>query len=234
MTSRRDFYEQRAPQRAQEAQRGYHTLLNRHFAFLIPPGQRVLELGCGLGDTLAAVKPARGVGVDFSPAMVELAKARHPQLEFRAADALDFTSAEPFDYIILSDLVNDLPDVQAVLEKLRAVAHPKTRLVLNVFNNLWKPILALAESCGWKAPTLQQNWLSAGDMRNLLHLAGWELVKQDTRILWPLDTPLVGPLLNRWVGPLLRHLSLAIFMVARPRPAVPPDRKSTRLNSSHT
>ena len=55
MTSRRDFYEQRAPQRAQEAQRGYHTLLNRHFAFLIPPGQRVLELGCGLGDTLAAV-----------------------------------------------------------------------------------------------------------------------------------------------------------------------------------
>ena len=162
--------------------------------------------------------------MDFSPAMLELAKARHPQLEFRAADALDFTSAEPFDYIILSDLVNDLPDVQAVLEKLRAVAHPKTRLVLNVFNNLWKPILALAESCGWKAPTLQQNWLSAGDMRNLLHLAGWELVKQDTRILWPLDTPLVGPLLNRWVGPLLRHLSLAIFMVARPRPAVPPDR----------
>ena len=114
MTSRRDFYDQRAPQRVQEAERHYHTLLNRHFAFLIPPGQRVLEIGCGLGDTLAAVKPARGVGVDFSPAMVELAKARHPQLEFRVADALDFTSGEPFDYIILSDLVNDLPDVQEI------------------------------------------------------------------------------------------------------------------------
>ena len=29
-------------------------------------------------DLLAAVKPARGVGVDFSPAMVEAARARHP------------------------------------------------------------------------------------------------------------------------------------------------------------
>jgi SAM-dependent methyltransferase len=227
MTSRRDFFEQRAPHRVRELDRHYHTLLNRHFAFLVPPGQRVLEIGCGLGDTLAAVKPARGVGVDFSPAMIELAKARHPQLEFRVAEALDFTSGEPFDYIILSDLVNDLPDVQAVLEKVRAVAHPKTRVVLNVFNNLWKPILGLAESSGWKAPTQQQNWLSAGDMRNLLHLAGWELVKQDTRILWPLDTPLLAPLLNRWVGPLLHHLSLAIFMVARPRPAVPADRHYT-------
>jgi len=27
---------------------------------------KVLELGCGLGDLLAAVRPSRGVGVDFS------------------------------------------------------------------------------------------------------------------------------------------------------------------------
>ncbi len=227
MTSRRDFYEQRAPQRVHEAGRHYHTLLNRHFAFLIPPGQRVLEIGCGLGDTLAAVQPVRGVGVDFSPATVELARQRHPHLEFRLGEAGEFSSAEPFDYIILSDLVNDLPDVQAVLERVRAMAHPKTRLVLNFFNNLWKPILGLAESCNWKAPTLQQNWLSSGDMRNLLHLAGWEVVKQDTRITWPVNTPLIERLCNRWLGPLAPSLSLSVFMVARPRPQVPPDRHYT-------
>ncbi|NDD37186.1 MAG: glycosyl transferase, partial [Verrucomicrobia bacterium] len=76
------------------------------------------------------------------------------------------------------------------------------RLVLNFFNNLWKPILGAAESCGWKAPTLQQNWLSAGDMRNLLHLAGWEMVKQDTRITCPVNVPLVELVCNRWLGPL--------------------------------
>ena len=29
--------------------------------FLIPPGKRVLELGCGRGDLLAALQPACGV-----------------------------------------------------------------------------------------------------------------------------------------------------------------------------
>ena len=52
--------------RPAEANRFYQRLLQRYFTFLIPPGQRVLEIGCSLGDLLAAVKPARGVGVDFS------------------------------------------------------------------------------------------------------------------------------------------------------------------------
>jgi len=29
------------------------------------------------------------------------------------------------------------------------------------------------------------------DMANLLHLAGWELIKTDPRILWPAGTPLL-------------------------------------------
>jgi hypothetical protein len=40
---------------------------DRHFMrFLIPPGKRVFELGCGSGDLLAALEPSYGVGVDFS------------------------------------------------------------------------------------------------------------------------------------------------------------------------
>ena len=31
--------------------------------FLIPPGKRVLELGCGRGDLLASLRPSHGVGV---------------------------------------------------------------------------------------------------------------------------------------------------------------------------
>ena len=51
---------------------------------------RVLELGCSSGDLLAAMQPARGVGVDFSPAIIEQARRRHPQLEFHVADAGKF------------------------------------------------------------------------------------------------------------------------------------------------
>jgi len=216
---RRAFYEQRAPHRPRESGRQYHRLLQKYYAFLIPPGARVLELGCGLGDLLAAVRPARGVGVDFSPAMVSLARQRHPELEFHVADAAAFASDEQFDYIIVSDLVNDVPDVQAVLERARQLAHPRSRLVVNFFNDLWRPILAAAERAGAKAPTLLQNWLAAADVKNLLFLAGWELIKTDKRILWPVRTPLLGPLLNRWLAPLLGPLCLTVFQVARPRPA---------------
>src|SRR5205814_2088394 len=102
--------------------------------------------------------------------------------------------------------------------RLREVSRPETRLVVNFFNNLWRPILALAEKVGAKAPTLPQNWLSAGDMKNLLHLAEWEVIKQETRILWPLATPLIAPFFNRWLAPLMRPFCLTVFLVARPRP----------------
>jgi SAM-dependent methyltransferase len=218
MIDRRAFFESRAPFRPRETERHYQKLLRKHFAFLIPPGLRVLEVGCGIGDLLAAVKPARGVGVDFSPAMLDLARQSHPELELHLADAAEFSSSEKFDYIILSDLVNDLPDVQAVLEILLKVASPDTRIVLNFFNNLWRPILGVAEKSGAKAPVLLQNWLSTQDMQNLLHLAGWEVIKTDTRILWPVGTPVVAPILNRWVAPLLADLCLTVTIVARPKP----------------
>ena len=218
MTDRRSFYEQRAPFRPREDRRYYHQLLHNYYAFLVPPNMRVLELGCGLGDLLAAVKPARGLGIDFSPAMLIQARQRHPELEFQVADAGGFSSTEKFDYILLSDLVNDLPDVQAVLERLLSVSTPRTRLIINFYNNLWRPILHAAEKFGLKAPTLLQNWLSSDDTKNLLYLAGWEVIKTDARILCPVPIPVVSWLANRWLGPLLRHLCLTVTLVARPKP----------------
>src|SRR4051812_30251241 len=170
MIDRQTFYEQQAPSRLRSTGHYYQKLLRKYFGFLVPPGLRVLELGCGVGDLLAALKPGRGVGIDFSPEMIKLARERHPGLEFHVADAAGFSchengsgkeahpfaqekenrrpgseipasgsqpgdSPEKFDYILLSDLVNDLPDVQAVLERLHTVADSNTRLVVNFFNN---------------------------------------------------------------------------------------------------
>jgi SAM-dependent methyltransferase len=106
-----DRYERRRPTRY------YHDELTRIYQFLIPPNQRVLELGCGDGDLLAALKPSHGVGVDFSPDVVRHAKARHPELKIILADVHQFSIDEKFDYVILSDLVNDLWDVQTCVEQ---------------------------------------------------------------------------------------------------------------------
>jgi SAM-dependent methyltransferase len=222
MIDRRAFYEQRAPFRERESGRYYQRLLRKQYGFYVPPGLRVLEVGCGLGDLLASVKPSKGVGIDFSPAMIELARKRHPELEFQVADALDFPPTMNFDYIILSDLINDLPDVQALFEKLRTVAHSRSRLVLNFFSNLWRPVLSAAEKTGLKGPTLLQNWLSTDDVKNLLHLAGWEVIKSDPRILWPARTPLVDWVCNHWLAPLLPHFCLTVTVVARLKPKTAP------------
>ena len=114
----------------------YHRLLLEYYRFLVPPGLKVLELGCGHGDLLAGLKPSLGVGIDFSGEMIRVASKKHPGLTFVQADVHDIEFKDKFDVIILSELVNDLWDVQQVLEKLRNISHPGTRLVLNFYNYL--------------------------------------------------------------------------------------------------
>ncbi|MGA2232103.1 MAG: methyltransferase domain-containing protein, partial [Tepidisphaeraceae bacterium] len=60
----------------------YHRRLAEIYSFLIVPGQRVLEIGCGRGDLLASVAPSQGVGVDFSPEMITRARQRQSSLKF--------------------------------------------------------------------------------------------------------------------------------------------------------
>src|SRR6185436_535158 len=163
----------------------------------------------------AAVKPSYGVGIDFSEKTLALARERHPDLQFQLAEGETFQPKEKFDYIILSDVVNDVADVQALLEHLRVFAHDRTRLVLNFFNNLWRPILTLAESIELKAPTPPQNWLSAADMQNLLRLSGWEMIRQETKILSPVGITFFETILNRALAPILGSFCLTIFQVAR-------------------
>jgi len=224
---RREFYEKITPERIRSSNRYYQRLLRNFFGFLVPPNLKVLELGCGTGDLLAAVKPSRGVGVDFSVGLLQEAKQRHPELDFHVSEAASYKSDERFDYILLSDLVNDVPDVQRLFERAQRNSFQHTRIVLNFYNTLWRPVLAVAQKLGFKTPTLPQNWLSLEDMKNFLHLAGWEVIKTDTRILWPIRTPVVDTVLNRWLAPLVKHLCLSIFVVARPRPALSGDHDFT-------
>src|SRR5262249_35123929 len=132
-----------------------------YMRFLIPEGLRVLDLGCGTGRLLAALKPSRGVGIDLSPAMVAAARARHPQLEFLEGDVENpglLASLEgPFDVIVLSDTIGSMEDCQATFENLNRLCTPDTRLVVAYYSRLWEPLLCFAELIGQKMPIMQQN-----------------------------------------------------------------------------
>ena len=203
----------------QRKARYYYQDQQRYLRFLVPEGLRVLEIGCGLGDLLAAVKPSRGVGVDLSPQMVQEATRRYPSLNFRVGDCESLDLEETFDVIILADVIGHLLDVEVALRRLRACCTPKTRIVIAYYNFLWEPLLRLTESLGLKMPQQQQNWLSPPDIHNLLWLAEYEVVKTERRLLLPKWFPVISAVLNRFLAvlPGLNRLCLSHYIVARTR-----------------
>ena len=58
--------------------RSYHySALKKLLRSLIPPGKRILEVGCGTGDLLDFIRPSTGYGMDISGEMVSKARIKH-------------------------------------------------------------------------------------------------------------------------------------------------------------
>jgi ubiquinone/menaquinone biosynthesis C-methylase UbiE len=219
-----------APQRPG---RYYQELLTHYYRHHIPEGLRVLELGCGCGDLLAALKPRLGVGIDFSTNMVAAGRQRHPGIHFIRADAHALPIQGQFDAIILSDLLNDLWDVQAVLASLHPLCHKGTRLVVNMFSNVWRLPLQGARMAGWGADVLEQNWFTVDDLRNLLFLADFDIVSRRTEIILPLKLRFLSAALNRYLSQIvpLSWFCLTNFFIARSRRPGLADRRERKAPS---
>ena len=132
--------------RFRKLNRTYYEDLERLHTILVPTGLRVLEIGSGLGDLLASVKPGFGMGVEADTKLCEASKLRFPDLNFLNQDPGTVTPEsigviEPFDIIVLSNELNYIEDVQRLLAGLGSFSHPRTRLVLSFHNWLWQPIL---------------------------------------------------------------------------------------------
>ena len=205
----------------------YHQRLEEMFKFLVLPGLRILEVGCAEGDLLAALKPTFGVGVDFSTRMIGQARNRYPELDFVQADAHALPLGGQFDVIILSDLLNDVWDVQVVLEQVREVVHEQTRIIITSYNRMWEPALSMADRLNLAKPNLYQNWLTVEDIRNLIYLSKFELIRTWEEILWPFGTPIVAGLCNKFLARLwpFNHIALTHFIIARPVPGPMTDEK---------
>jgi SAM-dependent methyltransferase len=194
----------------------YHRRLHRVYRSLVSPGLRVLEVGCATGELLAAVQPARGVGLDLSDEMLQRARRSHPDLEFVRADAHDLPAAgEVFDVIIMSDLVNDLWDVELAFRAVVPFTKPSTRLILNFHSGLWQLPLWVAQKLDLASPMLVQNWLTPADARGMLRLAGFETIRSWHEVLWPFG---LGGIFNKLLVRFwpFSQLALSNFIIARP------------------
>lgn len=196
----------------------YHNSLINLLLFLIPPEKRVLEIGCGTGDLLAGLKTKESVGIDISPKMVEIASKKYPAIKFYEMDAEILNLPQKFDYIIASDLINLLYDVESSLKEWHKVCNSDTRLVITYYNFLWQSLLSLAEKARFKMPQKVSNWLSPNDVRNILNLADFEIIKTGSHLLFPKYIPIFSAIINKYVArlPVIKRLCLVNYIVARP------------------
>ncbi len=126
------------------ATRGFlDTLLD---AAAVRTGMQVLDLACGTGVAAAAAagRGAQPVGLDFSAAMLSVARAAHPQIRFEEGDAeaLPFADAS-FDAVVSNFGVHHVPDPVQALAQARRVLRPGGRAAFTSW-------AAPAENIAWK------------------------------------------------------------------------------------
>jgi SAM-dependent methyltransferase len=105
----------------------------------VAPGQRVLDLCCGPGYVAQAAqrRSALPTGLDFSAAMVTLARSRAPSLEFREGDAGALPFADgTFDAVVMGFGLHHMERPEAVAAEIARVLRPGGRFAFTV----WGPL----------------------------------------------------------------------------------------------
>lgn len=196
----------------------YYQRIKERMAKIVPPGARVLDIGCGHGDLLTHLKPSVGVGVDFDQRVIEEASEAHPTHRFVHMRGEDVASlGEKFDYVLICQSLGEIYDLRRLFQAIHSVCHARTRLVIVHYNRVWQPALKFMEWIGLKNPSPEQNWAPADEVTHLLDLSQFETIRTFGMTLAPLYVPGVSAVVNRFLGnlPILNRFGVNYFVVAR-------------------
>ncbi|MEI6348276.1 MAG: glycosyltransferase [Bacteroidota bacterium] len=198
----------------------YWNSITKYFNYFCHEESSVLEIGCGTGELIHQIKSGRKVGVDFSEKMIDEARKQFPNDDFQVMEAENISLNETFDVIILSNLVGYLHDVQSVFDQLPKISHERTKIMISYYNQIWEPLIKIAELLRIKKSTPKQNWLSSKDIQNLLYLSGFESYRHAKKMLIPYNIPILSWLFNRIFAnlPIINALCLNRYVFARPMP----------------
>jgi methionine biosynthesis protein MetW len=92
------------------------------FENLIDPGSSVLDIGCGDGSTLKYLHETRnttGEGLDISESGVKMAREKGMTASVADVSAEDFKIEKVYDYIIISEVLEHIPNPEDVLAKTK-------------------------------------------------------------------------------------------------------------------
>ena len=219
----REYFERIAPswEKWRERNSFYHQSMADLIGGMIPPGSRVLELGCGTGDLLASLKPQRAVGLNFAEGLTERARQKYPELEFHTTGVDSAACPRAFepDYVVMTNMLDYVYDVWDVVDTLKAGISENTLLIVTTNNPLWAPLLRLASRLGLRVPESARNFITNRDICSVLNLQGFSIVEEGLLLPVPKRVPLLGSLLNAVIPelPAIRFLSSIQYIAARRR-----------------
>lgn len=218
--STKQFYNEQAGRRDKWKARNryYHTRIQRLVGYVVPSGANVLEVGSSTGDLLASLQPSQGLGVDYAPAVIALAQEKHPDLKFQVLDAgSDSIPEGDYEYVIMSDLLGTLWDIQKTIGNVGKVMPEDSKLIITSHNYWWEPFLRVVEFFGLKSKQPTASWLTVKDIQNMLYLEDFEIIKADRKVLCPFYFPLISWLCNVVLVnlPIINKLGLVNIISAR-------------------
>ena len=188
----------------------FYQLLYGYLAIYVRPNDKLVEIDpSGISKSMLA-----NTAVLFTYPKVPDAYS-----DFRSIDSFDAVKAFAPDYLLLNGNIHYKRDILPFLKQLHPVCSVGTRIIITYYSRLWQPFFRLATILGLRSKDPEQNWLSKEDVQNLLELADFEQVIDESRVLIPLYIPIISNLFNRYLSPLpgFRALNLLHVTVARPR-----------------
>lgn len=156
----------------------YYTAMKKFYSSIIPPAKDVLEIGWGTGELLDSVSPQKGVGLYFSEKMIEIIRKKYPNLSFIPFEPKHIHIEDKFDYIIMSDIIDYLPDVWDTFVELKKCFRDKGKIVISFINPFWQPFFILAGKLGLKIPEISRNFIPIPILCNFLALLDFEIEKK--------------------------------------------------------
>lgn len=219
----RSFYDQEAQRYAEywiPKNYYYYDQIKKLLSKIVPPGKKVLDVGCGTGHILASLNPSYGLGIDFSSAMIQEASKRYPHLDFQVLDAEEAGNSikKTFDYIIAANSLTEATDIRRWLKSLYKVMTPESRLIIITYNYLWEPILEFGALLGIRPRSPAENWFSPHDLHNLLTSTDFDIINEGYRTILPKRVPLFSLIFNNVLVrlPFFQILGVTYYIVARP------------------
>jgi SAM-dependent methyltransferase len=104
----------------------------------VGPGSRLLDIGCGGGGAgvLAAGRGARVSGLDAAAPLIEIAKERVPDGDFRVGDMEELPyEDESFDAVIAANSLQFAGDQLGALGELRRVCAEEGRVAIGIWGS---------------------------------------------------------------------------------------------------